>query len=227
MNTVQCTALLAVTLIVVPTGRCLAGGMYQLQGYPTFGGSINYANGETIVFEPNPAPVYAKLKLSGDSPYYHTDIVSLTFTPAGTDLIGYAGEYTGIFDSSSGSIAEDSDGRLVSSGNVSGSPILIDSRTKFIDTDAPSLNSAETLVGIVSRLELSFFAGSSVYVRQSQTIAIGNSTFLMPHNSARISGSWIKAIPEPTTFVLVLCGVHLLHLAIRYREAPFGDNLPK
>ena len=43
--------------------------------------------------------ILATLTLSGDGPYYHTDVVEMTFTANGNAILGFGeGKYTGVFD---------------------------------------------------------------------------------------------------------------------------------
>lgn len=182
----------------------LAGGTFNFTGYSTIGT-------DTVLTDIVRGPVYAILELSGESPYDHTDIMSLTFTLEGGDLLGYVGEYAGTFDSSSGTIEEDSSGQLLSSGLDSGSLNLSSYRTEFFDFDAPPPNLADSSLGLNSSLEITFHRGSSFYLSQSRTTTLGNSTFQVPVDWAFLSGSWVSAVPEPTSLALVIYSVLLTY----------------
>ena len=55
--------------------------------------------------------VLATLELSS-IPATHTEVVELTFTPAGETLFGYSSPYTGIFDGNDGPFVDDGTGGL-------------------------------------------------------------------------------------------------------------------
>lgn len=185
---------LTITLILVVSQICSAGGIYNLTDHSLLiikeGGIFKVTNG----------PIYATLKLSGDSPYDHTNIESLTFTPEGESILGYAGKYAGEFDSSGVTLSEDSLGRLMLD-DVIDVPLR---RFSWVDSDAPRTKLQESSQVLSQSLEINILSTHSSIILKRKVLG-GGLTLPGVRLGPSVSGAWIRAVPEPSAIILAFC----------------------
>jgi hypothetical protein len=139
--------------------------------------------------------VLATLELSS-LPATHTEVVGLTFTPAGEAIFGLGPTYTGIFDNSfptGGSLVDDG------SGGLKGEPNLVD----IVDFDPPE-SDPNPLTPPLSQLVIRVPSDSNL--NQLDAIMDNLNDDL---REVQAVGQF-HFVPEPTSFALfltaVLCG---------------------
>ena len=172
--------------------------------------STHKANAQGIyefvsVNDSEPPVSLAIMNLGGISPFDHTDIISLAWTDAGSDLLSNtliefsvpAGLYPGTFTSTSLGAPFDAgptDRHLM--GGAGGI-------TRSVSIDAPDRDG-----GMNGSVALGFGAAGD-----NDEISYNGTLFLR----AQFFGQWTRiAVPEPTSFVMLMAG--LIGIAIRRRH---------
>ena len=140
--------------------------------------------------------ILATLEFS-EMPANHSDVVSLTFSPLGEEVLGFGPVYQGIFDRSDGLFVEDAIGGLAADENDEGAPVA-----KLLDDDPP--NSSNPLWQPTTTLEV---------VASSDLLRVGSAgrTFL-------ITGRWQRPVPEPDSQLPCILGLLLGGVMMRRRR---------
>ena len=140
--------------------------------------------------------VLATLEFS-EMPANHSDVVSLTFSPLGEEVLGFGPVYQGIFDRSDGLFVEDAIGGLAGEESDEGAPIAV-----LRDDDPPQ--SSNPLLQPTVGFEMS---------ASNDLLRVRNAT-----NIVLITGRWQRPVSEPDSQLPCILGLLLGGFMMRRRR---------
>ncbi len=144
--------------------------------------------------------VLATLELSS-LPATHSEVVGLTFTPAGDAIFGLGSSYTGVFTQSAGAFQDDLQNGLISSSSPN--------PAEFSDI-SPTIPQVSTNPSVSNPVVNFVLRAGAIVGQQDDGMVLVDSNI----NFFRADGSWI-AVPEPASAFLSLTATAFVACAPR------------